>query len=385
VLGRWEATAIGPTSAAAALHISLGNIHWADGKGNEALSLFMHGAELAAAVGDDRLLGLAESRRGVQLQGMGRIDEALEAYDRSVAISEKTGDLDTLARTLNNRSMIHGMYRHDWVRGTADLERTIEVARQLGNPAQLAFGLNSLGQTRWAAGDWVQARVLFDEAARIARQLGVSRGSEAIALDANLRLLMGDVESATRELEECVRTGRQRKDTGLFASAQEFLARWDLVQNRPEEAQRRMEEVVDAPDLEEQARWWLQSLLATALARNGELDRADALVNEGLTGARQSGFLLEISQWCIATGNVRAHQGRWDDARAAFHESLAIARCGGAVFFAAGALHDYGLMETLAGNREAACALFEEEMTLLQPMGATPLMAQTEQELARLR
>lgn len=60
-------------------------------------------------------------------------------------------------------------------------------------------------------------------------------------------------------------------------------------------------------------------------------------------------------------------------------------RSGGAVFFEAMALHDCGLMEALAGNRAAARARFEEELTLLQVMGATSLITRTEQELARLR
>jgi class 3 adenylate cyclase/tetratricopeptide (TPR) repeat protein len=384
VLGSWEATTRDPSPAVAALHISLGNLHWADGTGDVALPLFERGAEIAAAVGDNRLLGLAESRRAVQLQGMDRIDEALEAYDRSIDLSEMTGDLDTLSRTLNNRSLLHGFYRNDRDRARSDLERQIEVARQLAKPAQLAFALKTLGQQYWAAGDWKRAGVLFDEAAQIARRLGVSRSSEAIALAAMLRLLTGGLGSAMRELEECVTSGRERKDLDLFASAQEYLARWDLLKHRPAEARRRMGEVLKNPDLEEQRRWVPGSLLATALARVGELDQANGLVDEGLAEARRSDFPPAISQWCIATGNVRGHQCRWDEARAAFDEARTIARTGGATFFEAVALHDFALMEVLAGDHAAARARFEEELTLLRPMGALAVIELTEWELAHL-
>jgi tetratricopeptide (TPR) repeat protein len=384
VLRHWEASEGDSSSAAAALHVSLGNLYWADGNSDEALSLFVRGAELAAAAGDTRLLGLAESRRGVQLQGMARADEALEAYDRSIALSEVTGDLDTLSRTLNNRSMIFRFYRSDRTRANADLERQIEVARRLGKPAHLAFALKALGQQRWVEGDWVQAQALFDEAAWIARRLGVSRSSEAISLAAMLRLLKGEVESATRELDECVKSGKQRKDSDLVVSAQEFLARWDLLMHRPAEARRRMEDVLNDPDIEEQFRLMPRSLLATALARVGELDQANELVDVGLAEARRSNFPPALSQWSMAMGNVRACQSRWDDARAAFHEACTVTHSGGAIFFEALALHDFALMEVLAGDHAAARARFEEELQQLRSMGAVPLIELTEQELAHL-
>jgi class 3 adenylate cyclase/tetratricopeptide (TPR) repeat protein len=384
VLSRWEATARSASSAAASLHISLGNLHWADGNGDEALPLFVRGAELAAAVGDNRLLGLAESRRGAQLESMARIDEGLEAYDRSIRLSEMTGDLDTLSRTLNNRSLHHGYYRRDWVRAEADLERQIEVARQLAKPAQLAFALKALGQRYWATGEWARARPLFEEAAQIARRLGVSRSGESITLAARLRLMSGEVESATRELEECVTSARERRDTEIFGSAQEYLAQWDLRNHRPAEALKRMEEVLGNPDLEKQFRMGPTTLLTIALAQEGEFERAEILVNEGLAEARRSGFRPSISQWCIATGNVRASQGRWDESRAAFGEALTIAHTGGATFIGATVLHDLALTEALAGNLAEARARFEEELTLLRPMGAIALIDQTESELAHL-
>src|SRR5579859_5807690 len=111
-----------------------------------------------------------------------------------------------------------------------------------------------------------------------------------------------------------------------------------------------MEEVLNDPHVEEQRRWMPAVLLATALARVGELDLANGLVEEGLAEARRSDFRPSISQWCVATGNVRGHQGQWDEARAAFDEARTIARTGGATFFEAVALHDFGLMEVLAGN-----------------------------------
>jgi len=48
------------------------------------------------------------------------------------------------------------------------------------------------------------------------------------------------------------------------------------------------------------------------------------------------------------------------------------------------ALHDYALMEVLAGNQAAARALFDQELTLLRPMSALALIELTEWELAHL-
>ncbi len=384
VLERWESNGERPSSAAAALHISLGNLHWADGTGDEALTLFERAAELATFARDDRLLGLAESRRGAQLANLGRGDDALKAYDRAVTLSEKSGDLDTLSRTLNNRAMAHGMYRHDRHRAQDDMKRQVEVARRLGKPAQLAFALKALGQDCLTTGDWLQARELLDEAARIARGLGVSRSSEAITLAATLHLLSGEVESATAELEQCVVAGKQRGDTDLYVSARVSLADWDLMQNRPAQARERLESMLDDASLEKQHHPRHLSILTIARARDGAIDAAEALLKDGLAEATRVGFPPAIVLWSRALGNLRTEQGRWDEARVAFDELLDRCRGSGIVFIESGVLHDYGRMEVLAGNPAKARARFEEELVLLRQMGATSLIQCVDRELARL-
>jgi tetratricopeptide (TPR) repeat protein len=319
------------------------------------------------------------------LTELGQLDGALEAYDAAIALADRTGDLDTLSRVLNNRSEIFGTFRNDWVRSEADMRRQIEVARKLGKPAQLAWALSTLGFRSWATGDWVQARELLDEAAHIARRLGSSRSSGSIASSAMLRLLQGDVESATRELEECLTAGKQRGDTALVVAAQEYLARWDLTENRPAEARRRIEDILANPSVEDQNRWFVGSILATALARDGDVERADALAIEGLEPDRQSSSPLDLAFWRIAQGIVRTYQGRWDEARNAFEQAVDFFRARGGAFWQADALHNSGLMEALAGNRAEARARFEEELTLLRPMRAIPLIARAERELAELR
>lgn len=385
VLGRWESSGGQSSSAAAALHISLGNLHWADGEREQALSLFEWAADSARAAANHRLLALAESRRGVVLNEVGHHDEALEAYNAAIALAEQIGDLDTLARSLNNRSMIFGFYRNDWVRSEADMQRHIDLARKLGKPAQLAWALDTWGLRCYFKGDWDQARELLDEAARIARRLGVSRSSGSIASAAMLRLLKGDVEAATRELEECVTLGMQRGDTVLVVAAREYLARWDLTDNRPADARRRIEEVLEDPNVEDQNRWYEGSILATALALDNEVDRADVLVLEALAPERLSGFPPGVAWWRTAQGIVRTGQGRWNDARNAFDEALDFFRARGGAFWQADVLHNYGLMEALAGNRAEARARFEEELALLRPMGATPLIERAERELAGMQ
>lgn len=383
VLERWQRAPI-VSAAAASLHVALGNLYWHAGRLEEALRLLEQAVELAGAVGNDRLLGRAEGRRGVILTQLGRAEEGLDACTRAIALLEAAGDLQALSTTLHNRSFGYaglGQMAGAWT----DLERALEASRRLGNPAQIAWILGVMAQTQWSReGDWTRTRPYVEELMRLERYVRGTRSSMFIAHATWLRLVAGNEASALQDLERLAGEAEQDGDVALWQFAQLHLANWDLLKDRPEEALARYEAVLDHPGIESQFRTAVERKLAHTYVACGQLERADMLIAR----SDESGASMEWFVWqeCMTTrARLRAAQGQWEEARAAFEEALAFARERNMSLGLAETGHAYGEALANRGETDAARQQFEEALRIFRHMKALPYSERTERALAELQ
>lgn len=382
LLQRWEQAPVVAASAVS-LHIALGNLYWHAGWVDDGLALLERAAQMAAEVGDEGLLGIVESRRALFLEHVDRMDEALEAYTRSIPLLEAGGDLDMLIRTFNNRSLIYASQaRHSEAR--SDLERALAVARRLGDPAQIGWALGILATVHWArAGDWTAAQAYVEELGYLAPRIKGTRAGSFVAAGVGMRLIMGD-RSALSELESLAEEAARDGEVALLWAAQEGLARWDLLQGNEERALGRYEELLQNPGIESQHRVELERWLARALVATGNLVRAELLVTQGMQRDRRLGQLFGRQPWLIVQGSLRGAQGRWAEARADIEEALRIARAGRFMLNTGETHLAYGEILARQGDREAARRQLEEARQIFQEMHAVAYVGRTERALAGL-
>jgi predicted ATPase/DNA-binding CsgD family transcriptional regulator len=103
----------------------------------------------------------------------------------------------------------------------------------------------------------------------------------------------------------------------------------------------------------------------------GDLARADPLVNEGLALARTIGHRHYEAQALISLGLVAVRRAAFDRARACFEEALAIHASLGDVTWVPFALKNLGFVAYRRGDRAQADALYEQALRQFRDLGNT--------------
>jgi tetratricopeptide (TPR) repeat protein/transcriptional regulator with XRE-family HTH domain len=383
VLERWEREPV-VSAGAASLHVAMGNLYWHAGWLDNGLRLLERAVELATAVDHSQLLGVAESRRALLLEHLGRSDEALAAYSRSIPLLEATGDLQTLSRSFNNRSHIYGE-RGQPAEAWNDLEQALEVARQLGDPARLAWALGVLARSQWTVdGDWTGVEPYVDEIMELERQIRGTRSSALLASAVWLRLVAGGQASALQALERLADEGAQDGDVALWQFAQAGLAEWDMLQGRGGRAVERYEAVLEDATLESQYRPLLERRLVNAYLECGDMEHAEALSTGWQQEENGLGGTLGRPDWLIVRARLRAAQGRWEEARSDIEEAIDISSRFRVALMLADTMHAYGQILVQHGEPDMARERFKTAVGMYRHIGAQPYVERTERALAAL-
>lgn len=159
--------------------------------------------------------------------------------------------------------------------------RSLEAARETGDPKLIANGLSNLGAITLAAGDRPRARTLLEEAVELARTIDDTRIA-ALAINnlGDLALTEGDYGRARPLFDESLGLLRARGDTTNIARSLFNVGSTELMLGDTEGAAARYRESVafgrEAGDKEDLA-WCLLGLAGVA-ARDGEGPRAAALL-----------------------------------------------------------------------------------------------------------
>ncbi len=337
---------------------------------------FMRGRLAEGAAAFARVLALApepSAMRGKALGGLaylniyrGQFEESLEHAERALADGEAVGDRSVMARALYVPGVVLSLT--DPVKGTAPLERSLELAREAGDEWCTAEAARMLAGSYKRQSQHELARPLLEESYALARALGCrpqyawyfygraigelehgrvraarELAQQAVAVSNEIGEAVG-LGLGTTVLVECdvlqgsPGEGRARaqacveviRSTGALSAAlwlEGALALADLAQGEPAAARARTEAMIPlflkAPEysLVVHTRW----PLAVALLLIGDLDGVDAEAQQLLAHAHAgpNEYVEAIARSLL--GHAALARGEVTAAAGQLHQALAIA------------------------------------------------------------
>jgi tetratricopeptide (TPR) repeat protein len=332
--------------------------------------------------------GRVDLQRGAVRQLQGRLDDALDCYDRSEPLLRAGGDLPMLAALHNNRGQI--LLRKGALAAAEDASwRAVALFRELGQQRDASKAVHNAGLLAARRGDIIGALNAFDEADRAQAAEGIVDGiglldrSEALL---TARLLVEARDSVDRSLPALERG----ELTGYVAVAQLVRAQIALLDDRPAEA-RELAEMSSAAFARQRRGNYRAAAAAIAVrAAWASGDRTPELLGTaGRLAAR-----LEAAGWSLAAldsrlvaGQIALALGRGRTARAHLGP-LAARRQDDPADVRSRVFHARALLALAAGDRRRADIALRAGMAAVErhreAMGGTELRANASAHAADL-
>jgi tetratricopeptide (TPR) repeat protein/transcriptional regulator with XRE-family HTH domain len=350
---------------------------------DEALSAAEQAEALAEQAKDERLLGQARVRRGTVLLALGRDEEGFQVLEDAIRQLEASGDLETLSVALYN---VNSSYqdRGKYDQALAGYERALAIAQRLGDLEGIARHKQERGDLCFALGRWEQARQDFEQVATL---LPVVRPSPPLVWShmslGLLSLAQGQAEAAAEYLQRGLVLAERSDNPNLLLWASCAVAYQDLVEGRPEAARARLGPYLDHSSLRAGEQAWIRHLLGWTSVELGDLKRAETLLAEASTLAR-----AHHTGWAVGVRHSQARlalrQGQRQEAGQALAEALALSQAMHTPYDEAQTLYLYGLLHIEQGEAKPARARLEAALALCGQLGERLYAEQVERALARL-
>jgi len=366
----------------AELHVVLAYLFFVTGRYSEMLAAAERASELATAVGNNKILAEAELRRGTALAKLGHPVQGAGVLEELIPLSEAAGDLDTLARVLNNVGFWYYL-GGDFSRSRAYRLRMLEVARAQGDPNTLAFALTMFCQELYGSGEWSEARAYAEQAVDLARSIGPAYSlTYALGWRGWMHTVQGEWEAAAEDLQQGLRMAETSGDMQALGMVHTFLAELDLLQGRPEQALAWLDPLIGRAGIAEEDKGWILPRLAWAHLELGHERAAEEAIEDAVNRTRAGADRWDLVDALRIQGMLRARQERWDEAVEAFEEVVSLARGMPCPFAEARALYEYGMMRIRKGELQQAQERLKQALVLFQRLGASPYIERTEHALA---
>ncbi|HEX8120391.1 MAG TPA: AAA family ATPase [Solirubrobacteraceae bacterium] len=303
---------------AAAVLERLGHALWALGKGDEALESYERALALLSddEPSSERAKVLAAKGRAMMLAG--HFCQGVDRCQEAIAAARAAGDAETEEHALNTLGVCRAALG-DVARGEGALRESIAMAREREDPDGIHRGFSNLADALYLAGRTTEARAVALEGLEELRPTGQCRWLTIML--AEIEFNLGDWDAA----EELVSAEGLLRATG-GSRVNMLLRRGELLLGRGdvEEALAVLEEAHDrtARSLEPQWHGPIAALLAEAYGRRRRFADARAAIRSGLD--RLTGDLARLARVAASAAAVEADAaqqardlGRPDDAEAA--------------------------------------------------------------------
>jgi adenylate cyclase len=207
--------------------------HWAVGRLMEARHFADRGLEL---VGEDRTMGIHTvgfsvlvfllTLRGLLRALMGELEGGRHDLERGVELAREINDSENLGWGLG-LSVGYAFLSGEPGKARAQALESLEIAEKLGSALSLAMAYHALGEAQLVHEEWREAIDPLERALEIARRRGTGLELEALVLAHLARAYLGadQMDRARTTAEEGVRVARRRGSQHLEVAARLSRAR----------------------------------------------------------------------------------------------------------------------------------------------------------------
>lgn len=337
----------------------------------------------ARAAGDLRIESLAYAFRSQAHQAQGQMEafsvSATLAHERALA----SGDLEALYVALGGIASLHEVQAEPLDARDACL-RTLEATTQLGNAAYSAGTLCNLAYFDIMLGEWDNAARHLERAMALQGENQPGKlSSPAIGL-ASLGALRE--ERGPAPFDALARAERASGGLMQWISvwAAMTLAELEILAGHADAAAARLRQKIQQSETDPLYTCYLYPPLAWAESElGGRLSGAETLAE----ARRQAGAyqhraaLVDIER---AAALLAIAEERWDDARRALDESLAICQAAPYPYSEAKARYVAGRLYAATGARALARAEYQRALAICERLGEWPYRSRIERELSAL-
>jgi len=373
-----------PSAGIAALYAALAWLFLSSDRPGESVRAAERAVELARAVGDDRILADAETRRGVALIGLGQREESRRVLEGILPLVQTVGDVEILVRLSNNLARNY-LSQGAFAACTHHLDRALAIDQHNDDVLNMTWTLSGLGEVLFYHGEWEAARAHLERAAEL------MRSTEWFLLSVTPLIGLARLHGATGEgarailcMEEALAKARGHTQKWVWPTVPLLLAELDLLDDRPESALQRLVPLPGEREMTEDSRTTVLPLLAWVHLAVGDNVTAGAVVDQAIQRATAQDNRLVLVEALRVSGMVMVRQHRWAEARRILDEGLSLARRFPYPYAEARLLHAYGGLHTQTGAPDLARARLEEGLAVFRRLGARKDIERVEQDRAAL-
>ena len=306
-------------------------------------------AELARQAGDQTALAHAEIRRATALITLGHHADGLQALEAASPRVETVGDPTSLFNAFRSAGFMAS--------STEYLDRALDIAKMLGDPAQLAFVLALWRQHAFMAGDWERAREYADQAVDLVRQVGeVAMAGQSLVGRGVLRILARETEAGLQDLDEGVAILEREHNLYALVIATWILAERDLAEGHPGAARAQIERAFERYGIDATTVAFPPVLVNLALAHleMGDKAKAQDLAETAHARATAVDDRPALCDVLWLKGVLCGRRGQREEANEMLREALSLARTMPFPYGEARAHYWYGMMHLRRGERSEA-------------------------------
>ena len=372
----------GDSPGVAACYAALAQLYLGVEQYQEQLAAASRATSIAAALGDDRTLAVARGQQGLALCMLGELPASYKVLTEEVIpLAEAVGDASTLISTLNNVSVLYG-YWGSYREEQRYIERALTIAERLGEHRLVVFLVYRLGIIAFTCGEWKRARADLERAAREARERGRFSGDNYALYGLGLlSLAQGDEEAASNYFQEAMQT-EQRRHHRMLHWMQWALAECELLAGQPAAAYTRLAPFLTLPSRQSGYVREVLPLLAWAYLEIGEATRAQTLLTQLITEAREAQMRPALMEALRVQALVLSKQERWEEAEQYLEEALTLCRELPAPYSEAKTLYLFGQVSLQQGAPEPARERLMSAQAILTGLGERVYAGHVEQLLA---
>jgi tetratricopeptide (TPR) repeat protein len=350
------------------------------GSPDTQLSIAERAAEVARALGNDRLLATAGVRRGLLLMVMGRPEAARAALEDVLPLVDQAADYSTRNLALGVHSELLKL-AGAFAACRDQRENMVVLAYAVGDPVWRVTARAQLGEICVLMGAWGEARTVLEAAMELGRGV-LDPHVTAFALTGlgELCLAEGRLDEASHHLHVCL-TAVQAANYGHWMRiVQRLLAQLDLLAGRPRDATERVRSVA-REEGEEHA--GTIAVLARAALESGEVTEGAETSRRAVDLARSHDNRLDLCEALLARGQAAIATSDVGEAVLSLGEALTLARTMPYPYAEGRILYQWGL-SLLGTAPEEARQRLETALQIFRRLGARWYAERTEQALRAL-